>query len=309
MVSVERVAVSGPDPTPGRPRLIDSLLFGYFGVNTLLLLHPNRPANWPGLLAFHLVYLIGIPLLVRFGQRHWFVARVRDWYPLAGLIVMYNELQYLNRVLTDRYFDDLIQRWEIALFGSQLAVSLRQWFPWKWLGEAAHFGYFTYYFITPSLLIPLWAQKKRTEFRVATGVIGMTYVFCYLFYVYFPVTGPYWQFPFPDPAAEGWFFPQLMNKIVAGGSSRGSAFPSSHIAATVTGLALAWRYQRTVFTIILLPVILLTIGTMYGGFHYGVDALGGVVAGLFFGVLGPRILAAAGETVAVTGEGAAPRTG
>ena len=291
----------GPDPTPGRLRLVDRLLLGYFALNSLLLLHPNRPANWAALAAFHALYLVGIPLMARFGQRHWFVARLRDWYPLAGLIIMYTELQYLNRVLTDRFFDDIIQRWELGLFGHQLAITLRQWLPWKWLGEAVHFGYFTYYFIAPSLLIPLWVQKKRAEFRMATGVIGLAYIFCYLFYVYFPVTGPYWQFPRPDPDAEGWFFPQLMNHIVAGGSSRGSAFPSSHIAATVTALGMAWRYHRTVFVIILPLVVLLTLGTMYGGFHYGIDALGGVLTGLFFGVMGPRILAAAGESLAVLG--------
>ena len=136
---------------------------------------------------------------MRFGQRHWLPARIRDFYPLVGMIAMYLELQFLNRVLGDRFYDDLVQRWELGLFRGQPAVEFRRWLPWRWFGEAAHFGYFTYYFIAPALVVPLWFQGRRAEFRISMGVIGTVYVFCYLWYVYFPVTGPYWQLPFPDP--------------------------------------------------------------------------------------------------------------
>ena len=81
-----------------------------------------------------------------------------------------------------------------------------------------------------------------------------------------------------------------MNRVSQAGSSRGSAFPSSRIAATVAVAGLAFRFERTVFAVILLPVILLTIGTVYGGFHYGVDALAGLMVGLFFARYGPGLV-------------------
>jgi len=274
-----------------RFRLVDWFTFIYFGVNTLLLVHPNRPPNWATLLLFHLAFLAGVPLLIKFAGRHRVIGFLRDWYPILGLFFMYNELQYLNRVLTDRYFDPLVIGWEQRLFGHQLAVDFRRWAPWKALGEALHFGYFSYYFNLPALFIPLWLSRKYREFRIAMGVVAGTYYFCYLWYVFFPVTGPYWQFqPLPDPAAEGWFFPQLANTIVHGGSSRGSAFPSSHIAASVAVLGMAGRYLKPVFRLLFVPVVLLCLGTVYGGFHYGVDALAGLAVGLLAVRYGPGLV-------------------
>ena len=270
--------------------MIDWISLAYFGLTTLLLLHPNRPDNWPGILLFHMVYLVGIPVAVRWSGRSVVLSVFRDFYPILGIVLMYGELQLLNRVLTDRYFDHFVIGWEQAIFGRQMSIELRRMLPFKFLGEAVHFGYFCYYLTIPSLLIPLWWTKRYREFRISASVIGSVYIVCYLFYVFFPVTGPYWQFPKPIPGAEGWFFPQLTNAIVAGGSSRGSAFPSSHIAASVTVLGMARLYMKPTYKILFLPVMLLIVGTVYGGFHYAVDALAGLTLGLTFDWLGPKIV-------------------
>lgn len=288
-------AAGGADPTPGRLRAVDLLTLAYFTINTLLLLHPNRPANWPALLGVHALYLVGVPLLARFGARHRLAALLRDWYPFLGLPFLYYELRYLNQVLTTGFFDHLVLRWERALFHGLPSITLRQWLAWKPLGEAVHFGYFWYYFLVPSLFFPLWFTGRRREFRIATAVVLGTYYFCYLWFVFFPVTGPYWQFARPVPATEGWFFPQLNNRIIGAGSSRGAAFPSSHVAAAVVILGLALRYHPPVGRALLLPVTLLCVGTVYGGFHYGVDALAGLAVGVLAAWLGPGLVARADD--------------
>jgi membrane-associated phospholipid phosphatase len=275
-----------------RFRLVDIFTFVYFGTNTLLLAHPNRPDNWPLLLGLHLLFLAGVPLLVRIQDRHPLFRFLREWYPMVGLLAMYNEIQYLNRILTpDHFYDSWIIDWEGRLFGRQFATDLRGLVPWKPVGEAVHFGYFSYYFTLPALFVPLWLMRKYREFAIAMGVVAGTYYFCYLWYIFFPVTGPYWQFqPFPNAAAEGWFFPELTNRIVAGGSSRGSAFPSSHIAASVAVLGMAGRYLKPVYRLLFIPVILLCIGTVYGGFHYLIDAVAGLGVGLLAARFGPGIV-------------------
>lgn len=279
------------DEDPRRYRLIDWLTLGYFGVNTLLLLHPNRPENWPQLLAGHLVYLLGAPLAIRLASRHPVIRFLREWYPLLGILFMYNEIQYLNRILTDRFFDPLVIGWEDALFGRQLATEFRRWVPWKFVGEAMHFGYFSYYFNLPTLFLPLWILGRRREFRISMGVVAATYIFCYLWYIFMPVTGPYWQFrPFPEWSEQGWFFPRLTNAVVAGGSSRGSAFPSSHIAASVAVAGMVYRYLRPVFPFLVVTVTLLSLGTVYGGFHYAVDSIAGLLVGLVAARFGPALV-------------------
>jgi len=278
------------DPAPGRFRLIDKVALAYFAVVTLLLLHPNRPDNWHTLLLFHCIYLVGIPVAVRWSHKSFLLSLFRDWYPVVGIMAMYGELQFLNRVLTDRYFDPVVMEWEEKIFGRQMAVHLREMIPFRAFGEAVHFGYFCYYLTIPSLLIPLWLMKRYREFRISVSVIGAVYITCYLWYVFWPVTGPYWQLPKPDPSAEGWLFPQITNFFVASGSSRGSAFPSSHVAASITVLGMARLYMKPVYRILFFPVMLLITGTVYGGFHYAIDAVAGLALGLTFDVLGPRIV-------------------
>lgn len=278
------------DPAPGRFRLLDRIYLAYFGLNSLLLLHPNRPDNWPQTLLLHLCYLVGIPLLVRFSRKHAVLSFVRDWYPILGITFMYGELQYLNQVLRAGYHDELVMKWEMALFGRQMATDFRAMLPSKLLGEVLHLGYFCYYLTLPALFIPLWLMKRYREFRISMGVVGATYIFCYFWYVYFPVTGPFWQFPKPDPETQGWVFPQITYSIVSAGSSRGSAFPSSHIAASIAVLAMARHYYRPAYWFLLVPVVLLTVGTVYGGFHYAVDSVAGLAIGLLFYAFGRGVV-------------------
>jgi uncharacterized membrane protein YfcA len=50
------------------------------------------------------------------------------------------------------------------------------------------------------------------------------------------------------------------------------------VAVAVAILLVSWRHDRVVWAVMLPLVVGLTIGTVYGRFHYGIDALGGVMA-------------------------------
>src|SRR5258705_389345 len=56
-------------------------------------------------------------------------------------------------------------------------------------------------------------------------------------------------------------------------------FPSSHVAASLVSALCALRYQRRVGAIVAPIVAALVLATVYGGFHYAVDALVGVILG------------------------------
>jgi membrane-associated phospholipid phosphatase len=55
------------------------------------------------------------------------------------------------------------------------------------------------------------------------------------------------------------------------------AFPSGHTGIAVTALVLAWRLDRRLFRIFLLPVLMLVAATVYCRYHYVVDVLGGLL--------------------------------
>ncbi len=74
--------------------------------------------------------------------------------------------------------------------------------------------------------------------------------------------------------------------LLGTGSSFGTAFPSSHVAATVAINISLWREWPRLATVILVPTILLVVGTVYCQMHYGVDALSGLALGLGAGWIG-----------------------
>ena len=65
----------------------------------------------------------------------------------------------------------------------------------------------------------------------------------------------------------------------------GSAFPSSHVAASVAAAYCALRFQRTIGYVVAALTVGLAIGAVYGGLHYGTDILAGsFVGGLAVGI-------------------------
>ncbi|MEP6688277.1 MAG: phosphatase PAP2 family protein, partial [Gemmatimonadales bacterium] len=73
---------------------------------------------------------------------------------------------------------------------------------------------------------------------------------------------------------------RLVYRTLAQGSSYGAAFPSSHVAATVTAALAAGIGSRRLGLLLLVPTLLLTVGVVYCQMHYGVDALSGLVVGV-----------------------------
>jgi membrane-associated phospholipid phosphatase len=67
------------------------------------------------------------------------------------------------------------------------------------------------------------------------------------------------------------------------GSSRGTAFPSLHVAITVTQSLFALAWYRSLGVVLSFATVLLAVGAVYGGYHYVVDVLAGALLGLTAG--------------------------
>ena len=77
-----------------------------------------------------------------------------------------------------------------------------------------------------------------------------------------------------NPAAR------LVYATLASGSSYGAAFPSSHVAATTSAVIAAWLGSRRLGYVLVIPALLLAIGTVYCQMHYAIDATAGLVTGI-----------------------------
>jgi len=269
---------TAPQARPDPLRAADLLLLAYLAVVSLVAVFraPMAPECWWLLLAHALVvvlvFLVTRPGLGPVGRT------IREIYPLLLLPALYSELDILNSVPVTVH-DRLVQHWELLLFGSQISREWWQAAPSRFWSTLFHSAYLSYYLIisAPALYFA-WRGDIQAVRRFVLVVIA-TFVICYLGFIFFPVAGPYYEFPRPS----AWFTNNLPARLtyeaLAGGSSYGAAFPSSHVAAALAATLAAARSSPRLGLLLSIPTLLLTIGVVYCQMHYGVDALGGLVVG------------------------------
>lgn len=210
-------------------------------------------------------------------SRHAWLGTVRAWLPLAIGPWLYLELRWAIVGAGRPHFDTLVVGWEHALFRGDPSTTMALRLPGLALSELLHLCYVSYYAIVlvPPLLLA--ARGRRDGFARTMLSLAVVYATCFTIYLLFPVDGP--RFIVGPAAAPDGPVRRTVLHLLATGSSRGTAFPSSHVAASVVATLAAYVTQRRVGIVLAVLTAGLTVGTVYGGFHYAVDALAGLAVG------------------------------
>jgi membrane-associated phospholipid phosphatase len=258
---------------------VDLLLAGYLVIVSVVAIirAPGNPNCWWLLIAHALfgvlLYLLTRPGLGPIGRS------IREIYPLLLLVGLYSELDVLNGLGGITVYDAVVQRWELAIFGTQLSAEWWRAMPSRFWSAVLHGAYLSYYLIVVAPAFYFAWRRNIVALRHFILVVMTTFVVCYLVFIFFPVAGPYYVFARPDP----WFVDNLFARAVydtlATGSSYGAAFPSSHVAAAVAATLSAGRGSRRLAGIMAVPTLLLTVAVVYCQMHYGVDAIAGLLTG------------------------------
>ncbi len=293
--------MDGSSPRPARP--LDRVVGGYLVLAALAYAFPHRPALWPLLVAAHLA--LGGALLTggwerlrRWARgepdRRWpdplrrTAAIVADGYPLLLLPFLYWELPLLNQsIWGGHYFDALVQQWEAAVFGTQVAVTFPRRFTSLLLSEPLHFAYLSYYLILYVYPVVVYARRGRDA--LVDTLFGMMLGFAvhYTVFITFPVKGPYFLFPPPgEPQSAGPMY-RTVQFILGSGASSGTAFPSSHTALAAVQVTNAVRHLPAAAPILALGTLGIAFGAVYSGIHYAIDTTVGLGTGLLIGLLVP----------------------
>jgi len=200
-----------------------------------------------------------------------------DWLTLTIGPFMYIELRWIISGLGAPHRDAAVVGWEHVLFPSDPSTTLAPRLHVAWVSELLHLAYASYYLIVYLPPIALYLRGRRDAFVSTTLALIVVYGICFITYALFPVDGP--RYLVGAAAAPEGPIRSFVLTLLDRGSSRGTAFPSSHVAASVVSSLCALRHQRGVGIMVSLVTVALTIATVYGGFHYAVDALVGVILG------------------------------
>ena len=200
-----------------------------------------------------------------------------DWLTLTIGPLMYVELRWIIAGLGAPHRDGVVVGWERVLFPSNPSATLAPRLHVPWVSELLHLAYASYYLLIYLPPIALYARGRRDAFVSTTLALIVVYGVCFVTYALFPVDGP--RYLVGAAAAPEGPIRSFVLTLLDRGSSRGTAFPSSHVAASVVSSLCALRHQRAVGVVVSLVTAALTLATVYGGFHYAVDALVGVILG------------------------------
>lgn len=275
---------------------VDKLIgiyLAFASVMAVFRLGPGSAFFWWVLLAHALAFvLLYLFTLVQPEQR---VGQVlHDLYPLLLIPALYTALAFLNIGLgIDTVFghDLIVQGWEEALFGEQVSYTWIRRHPsvfWSGLLHLAYVSYYPIVYLGPILLV---ARGRRQSARQVLFTTMLAYLICYSVFILFPVAGPNWVFDNPTgPVREVWSA-RLVYSLLGTGSSVGTAFPSSHVAATFAAVFANWREWRALALVFVVPASFMAVATVYCQMHYGIDALLGLGLAVVVALAARRIQA------------------
>ena len=228
-----------------------------------------------------------------------FVRFIRFWYPITLLGFFFDAATQIDRVLFTEYLDPIFQYWDYLIFGYQPVV---EW-GLKWnsfvIQEFFHFNYFAYYLMIFGVPLYVYLHKGKAEFvRVLFNVLFVFFT-CYVVFVFLPVAGGrimenyylsgvyykgYTSYvasvrELTETYRHG-LFTHIMVYIYRSSTHFGGAFPSSHVAVSLTIALLSFRYFKLLAWVLVLMTFFLAISTVFCHYHYFVDAVAGVLYGI-----------------------------
>ncbi len=271
-------------------RVSEKLALAYFAYAAVAcFMFPLSARERSAVVGLNLVTGLALVWLGRAGnpERSKFLSTVRDWFPAVLILLAYREAGLFFRSDPAHRLDYLFVRWDtVALKNPVVLGALSAFSPW--LQQFLEFSYFLCYPIVPlgaaSLIL---AQRsgalgeERTDRvinRFWTTVL-LALFSCYVLFPFFPSTPPRSLFhDLPGPAVHPLF--RKVNLWILGRyGNYSNVFPSGHVAGvTATALAVRASLPRLGW-VFLIAAASIAAATVYGRYHYSVDALAGALAG------------------------------
>jgi membrane-associated phospholipid phosphatase len=206
---------------------------------------------------------------------------VRDWLPQLFIILAYKEMGWFAPQSHAREFETRWIVWDRLLLdnwhGRALIESAGAVLPWL-----LELSYVLVYAIPPVTmgLVYRLGLRKRADTMLTIYLLGM--FLCYAQFPFWPSEPPRVVFPGQDMPHVVTAMRAFNLWIVGNYGIHTSVFPSAHVSGAVAaalGLAYLAPKRRILVTAYFVYALLVAIATVYGRYHYAVDA----IAGMFIG--------------------------
>ncbi len=256
------------------------LLIGYFSYVALISTRfplPPEVARLPLLLP---VLVLALVAVLAWGETHAsqkFFNIARDWVPLVLTLVAYREMDWFTPLAWDHHLELKWIEWDRTILyqrGLQRAIeSLGVLLP-----AYFEFCYLLVYAVGPFAVAVLYFEHRRERVNQLLFLYLFGTLLAYALFPFFPSEPPRTLFAGSD-------LPSVMTPLrrfnlwmVSGYGIHSSVFPSAHVSSTFSAgwALLIYLPDRKRFGWgMVVYAISVAVATVYGRYHYAVDAVAG----------------------------------
>jgi len=266
----------------GALRSPEIIFLCYFSYTAALACVLARPYAWASV-----TILAGVAALFAILMRVDRHGVARDWVPLGLVIVAYRQMNWFTRPHSGHALEkswQAIDRIVLGQYGLRSAVESGGWLL-PFMLELA------YLFVYATGFLMMWvvyaARRRDAVDRVLSVYLSGT-LLTYAMFPFFPSDPPRVLF---TELAPGIVTPMRRFNlwIVTGAGIHSSVFPSAHVSsafAAAFALLLFVPQKRWAGLAMLAYAVTVAIATVYGRYHYAVDALAGFGVSALVGLAG-----------------------
>jgi membrane-associated phospholipid phosphatase len=198
---------------------------------------------------------------------------------ILGLFVfVFAKMNDLQLAIIPRWMDDILVGWEMSLFGTESTLALDRIVN-PVLTEWMMFAYVIYVPLLWGMgLICHYAggQEAITDYLANLSLMNIV---CCIGFLLFPIASPLFYMPEAySHALTGGLFSGCGEWIRHNVHFPGASLPSMHCANATVMLAMLYRYKRRLYYVALPTIITLYVSTVYGRYHYSLDAVTGILS-------------------------------
>lgn len=206
---------------------------------------------------------------------------IRALYPITLFGYFFTSGYSVNQIIFTRWLDPFFMNIDLRLFGYLPSLVWGKTFSNYLTSEVFHFAYFCYY---PMIIgLPLYLYfKKPAAFGELIFNLSFVFYLCYFIFSILPVIGA----RFLPEAMEltrsyrSGPFTHIMVFIYRTSHHLGGAFPSSHVAIALVLTVAALRHAPRLGYLFVVISFFLTFATVYCHYHWFIDAMFGILAGV-----------------------------
>lgn len=211
-----------------------------------------------------------------------FFSILRDWYPVPFVLFAYWEMGWFAPATHSYSLERAWIVWDkILLYRTGFKAFIEMTAP---IGPAVlEVAYLLYYALPVSAVALFYLCRRRERvdrflFQLLTAVF-----LAYALFPLFPSEPPRTVFPGEDLPAQVTLFRDVNLWILGDWGIHTSVFPSVHVTVAFSaafGAMRLLRERRWIGRGLLLLAVLIALATIYGRYHYAVDAVAGLATAL-----------------------------